>query len=120
MGKPIGMGSVHIKAKLYLQNDAYYTTLFSEAGFDSGVELGDKQKYIGIFKQYMNEMLTPASLRLYNERIEELHYIMDDSHLQDSSWAAKTAYMNINNGKDKDLANHRIPLPSIKDVVNKR
>lgn len=45
---------------------------------------------------------------------------MDDSHLQDSSWAAKTAYMNINNGKDKDLANHRIPLPSIKDVVNKR
>lgn len=74
MGKPIGMGSVHIKAKLYLQNDAYYTTLFSEAGFDSGVELGDKQKYIGIFKQYMNEMLTPASLRLYNERIEELHY----------------------------------------------
>lgn len=120
MGKPIGMGSVYIKAKLYLQNDAYYTTLFSEAGFDSGVELGDKQKYIGIFKQYMNEMLTPASLRLYNERIEELHYIMDDSHLQDSSWAAKTAYMNINNGKDKDLANHRIPLPSIKDVVNKR
>lgn len=120
MGKPIGMGSVHIKAKLHLQNDAYYTTLFSEAGFDSGVELGDKQRYIGIFKQYMNEMLTPASLRLYNERIEELHYIMDDSYLQDSSWAAKTAYMNINNGKDKDLANHRIPLPSIKDVVNKR
>lgn len=120
MGKPIGMGSVHIKAKLHLQNDAYYTTLFSEAGFDSGVELGDKQRYIDIFKQYMNKMLTPASLRLYNERIEELHYIMDDSHLQDTSWTAKTAYMNINNTKDKDLANHRIPLPSIKDVVKKK
>lgn len=120
MGKPIGMGSVHIKAKLHLQNDAYYTTLFSEAGFDSGIELADKQRYIDIFKQYMNKMLTPASLRLYNERIEELHYIMDDSHLKDSSWAEKTAYMNINNTKDKDLANHRIPLPSIKDVVKKK
>ena len=120
MGKPIGLGSVHLKAKLHLQNDAYYTTLFSEAGFDSGVELGDKQRYIDIFKQYMNEMLTPVSLRLYNERIEELHCIMNDSHLKDSSWAAKTAYMNINNIKDKDLANHRIPLPSIKDVVNKK
>lgn len=120
MGKPIGLGSVHLKATLYLQNDAYYTTLFSELGFDNGVELGDKQRYIELFKKYMNDMLTPASLRLYNERIEELHYIMNDCRLKEPSWAAKTAYMNINNSKDKDLANYRIPLPSIKDVVNKR
>lgn len=119
MGKPIGMGSVYIKAKLHLQNDAYYTTLFSETGFDSGVELGDKQKYIGIFKQYMNEMLTPASLRLYKERIEELSKIMDEGHLKETDWARKTAYMNINEPNDKDLANYRIPLPCIKDVVKK-
>ncbi|WP_276633750.1 TIGR03986 family type III CRISPR-associated RAMP protein [Phascolarctobacterium succinatutens] len=119
MGKSIGLGSVHLKAEMHLQNDAYYTSLFSEAGFDSGMEKADKQQYINLFQTYMQKMLTSASFKLYKERMEELAMIMDEGHLKETEWAKKTAYMNINEPNDKDLANCRIPLPCIKDVVKK-
>lgn len=64
-------------------------------------------------------MLTSASFKLYKERMEELAMIMDEGHLKETEWAKKTAYMNINEPNDKDLANCRIPLPCIKDVVKK-
>ena len=119
MGKSIGLGSVHLKAELHLQNEAYYTSLFSEAGFDSGMEKADKQQYINLFQTYMQKMLTSASFKLYKERMEELAMIMDEGHLKETEWAKKTAYMNINEPNDKDLANYRITLPCIKDVVKK-
>lgn len=119
MGKSIGMGSVRLKAELYVQTDNYYTSLFSAAGFDSGLEKQDKQSYIDAFTQYMQTSLTPQSLKLYKERMQELNIIMDESYLAQADWADKTAYMNINNSNDKDLANHRIPLPSIREVVKK-
>lgn len=119
MGKSIGMGSVRLHAELYVQTEDYYTSLFSAAGFNNGLEKQDKQKYILAFTDYMQKALTPKSLQLYNERMQELNIIMDESHLAQADWADKTAYMNINNKQDKDLANHRVPLPSIKEVVKK-
>ena len=119
MGKSIGLGSVHLKAELHLQNDAYYTSLFSKTGFDSGMEQKEKQEYINVFQKYMQEMLTSTSFKLYKERMEELSMIMDEGHLKDTEWEKKTAYMNINEPKDKTLANYRIPLPSIAEVVKK-
>ena len=119
MGKSIGLGSVHLKAELHLQNDAYYTSLFSKTGFDSGMEQKEKQEYINGFQKYMQKMLTAASFKLYKERMEELSMIMDEGHLKVTQWDKKTAYMNINEPKDKTLANYRIQLPSIADVVKK-
>ena len=119
MGKSIGLGSVRIKTDLYLQTTDYYTSLFSAKGFDSGIEQQDKEDYIAAFKQYMQQSLTPTSLQLYKERMQELEIIMDESYLNQADWPDKTAYMDINNREDKDLANHRIPLPSIKEVVKK-
>lgn len=119
MGKSIGMGSVHIKSTLYIQTEAYYTSLFDADGFASGLQREDKQQYITAFTEYMQKTLAPASLQLYNERMQEVALIMDESYLAQQDWASKTAYMNINDKKDKDLANHRVPLPSIKDVVKK-
>lgn len=115
MGKPIGMGSIHLKAELYLQNDAYYTSLFTSNGFDNGLVLKDKQYYINIFQKYMSKKLQGKSMQLYEERMKELASIMAESHPNEAVWAEKTAYMSID--KDKDLTNQRILLLSITEVV---
>ena len=120
MGKPIGMGSVELKSKLYLQEGNYYTKLFGDNGFDAGLQEQDKKQYIASFEGYMKKTLKADSFSEYNARMEELRLIMDKAYLDQRDWPDKTAYMDINDRDAKKVSNNRIPLPSIKDVVNKR
>ena len=68
----------------------------------------------------MNNVLKDKqeSLECYHERMTELKMIMNEKHLEEGDeWAKKTAYMDIDDENDAALANSRIPLPSIKEVV---
>lgn len=119
MGKPIGMGSVELKSKLYLQQDNYYTKLFGDNGFDAGLQEQDKKQYIASFEGYMESALNADSLNKYNARMKELALIMDKAYLDQRDWPDKTAYMDINDRDAKKVSNNRIPLPSIAEVVKK-
>ena len=119
MGKPIGMGSVELKSKLYLQENNYYTKLFGDNGFDAGLQEQDKKQYIASFEGYMKSALNADSLNKYNARMKELTLIMDKAYLDQRDWPDKTAYMDINDKDAKKVSNNRIPLPSITDVVKK-
>ena len=120
MGKSIGLGSVHLSSDLYIQSSKYYSRLFSDGGFYDGLESVDKKNYIKSFEDYVNNVLKDKqeSLACYHERMTELKMIMNEKHLEEGDeWAKKTAYMDIDDENDAALANSRIPLPSIKEVV---
>lgn len=120
MGKPIGMGSVELSCKLYLQDNDYYTKLFGTSGFDAGLQEQDKNIFVTAFDNYMKNSLSADSLRTYKAKMQELEFIMNKGYIDQEDWPSKTDYMDINDPEAKKIMNHRIPLPSIKDVVKKK
>ena len=114
MGKPFGLGSVELKAKLYLKNADYYTGLFGEDGFKGYTET-DMQPFTGNFDTYMDSKLG-SSVKLYDERMKELKIIMSMANINKQGWNNKTAYMGLA-GSAKKLVNNRTVLPSIEEVV---
>ena len=118
MGKPIGMGTIKLGAKLYVQNEEYYSTLFDDNGFAKCVEEKNIQDFTDTFNAYMQKQLTGTSLALYNERMKELRLIMSTNHMQKPTWNDETRYMDINSKEDKGVMNKRYPLPTISEVVN--
>lgn len=118
MGKPIGMGTVKLSAKLHLQSSDYYQKLFATDGFATCEEEADIDSYVAVFNKYMEEKLQAVggnSLALYRERMRELRLIMNTNVMQKPYWEEKTRYMDIS--KDKKVLNNRKPLPSIEEVV---
>lgn len=120
MGKPFGMGSVNIKAKLYLREDDYYTKLFAEDSFSSGIKEYDKEQFIDAFNQYVKENLSQESYRIYQERMQELTLIMSTKNMLGNGWNKKTEYISIADKEGMNLVNKRIPLPDINTVVGKK
>ena len=120
MGKPIGMGTVKLAAKLHLQSDDYYQKLFDASGFATCAEETYMDKYVADFNKYMEDKLKEAggiSLSLYKDRMRELRIIMDTNVMQKPDWVERTRYMDINDKADKVIMNKRVPLPHIEDVV---
>lgn len=120
MGKSIGMGSVKLSCRLYVQDKTYYTRLFGENGLNAGVNEQRKKEYIEVFDGYLNEKLGASAKQLYKHRMRELALIMDTAYLSDPAWAGKVAYMDINDKNSKELNSQRVPLPSISEVVKNK
>lgn len=115
MGKPLGMGSVNITAKLYLRDKNYYTRLFDDESFTCGLQEHDKDYFIAEFDKYVKDNLT--SYELYQERMEELRIIMSMEHMRSNGWNKRTDYLSVDDGDGNKCVNYRIPLPDIKAVV---
>ena len=49
--------------------------------------------------------------------MKELRLIMSTNNMQKPTWNDETRYMDINNKKDREILNKRIPLPTISEVV---
>lgn len=120
MGKSIGMGSVKLDCRLYVQDETYYTKLFGKNGLNAGVDEHLKEEYIDIFDNYLNEKLGANAKQLYKYRMLELALIMDSSYLSDSDWAKKVGYMDLNDKEERKLNSYRIALPSISEVVKNK
>lgn len=118
-GKSIGMGSVRIDSKLYLQQKDYYTKLFGESGFAAGLCPTDKRSYIAAFDKYMQSVLDSDSRRIYAERMQELRLIMNAKTLQEKDWPQKVKYMGLEKEAVK-INNNRIPLPAIEDIARRK
>ena len=97
----------------YLQDDNYYTKLFGDNGFDTGLQKQDKKQYIDSLEGYMKKTLKADSFSEYSARKADLTSIMKE-YRNPSDWRKKTDYMK---GKRK---NKSTPLPSISEVVNSK
>ena len=121
-GKPIGLGTVKIKAKLVLQGDDYYTRLFEDNGFALSRSSASLEDFKKPFDDYMEAKLSEKGGKehaLYEERMQELRLIMSTGNMQKPEWNNQTRYMSINDRNDKDIYAKRTPLPSITEVYNK-
>lgn len=139
-GKPLGLGSIKLKATLHLRQGDYYKKLFSTGALAAESTDVSPDTYIKCFDEYMERHFTEQQVALYKERIEELKLIMDfNMKDQVDDWENVTRYVKLPGRKpnaktppqeaekmrkhnaiaerDKELANYRVPLPSIRDIV---
>lgn len=114
MGKPLGMGSVKIKAKLYLRNDEYYRSFTA-----SGMNQGDYNRFAKDFDDYLGKELPKDELTLYKARMDELSIIMDYSLQRKANWEEMTQYIDATDKYNRTkLIGPRIAMPTIEDVYN--
>lgn len=121
MGKPVGMGSVKITAKLKLFSDNYYTKLFNIDDSFIDAELVEMNNFIKDFNDYIDNQLknsVPSAQKNYENRKNALLTILDISFMNKRSWNECTRYYDINSKDDKRILNKRIPLPTIKEVAS--
>lgn len=119
MGKPVGMGSIKVTAQLKLQNDDYFKSLFDGNSF-ALANPADMQKFITEFNNYVEQNLAKnvQAKNNYQRRINALRGILSTKYMNNADWNnEKTRYYDVNNKKDKNILNKRIPLPSIEEVV---
>lgn len=130
MGKPIGMGSVKLIGKFYLQGEDYYKKLFTidKQNFAECTRQIDQKFFVDKFLRYVKENLSKESFSLYKSRLNDLESILSISYMQKQNsekWNNFTRYMGFGSGKSGDYKNDaalikkRVPLPTIKEVVKK-
>lgn len=121
MGKPIGMGTIKLTAKLYLQDKTYYTNLFSDNGFYTGSTEQAKSDFTTKFTEYLKANMPNHSWQIYNKRLEILHKLLSIDYMEKDNAKINelTRYMDINNKEDTKTINKRKPLPTATDIVKK-
>lgn len=121
MGKPIGMGTIKLTAKLYLQDKNYYTNLFSDDNFYTGSSEQNKNDFVTKFKAYIKNNLSNQSWQIYEKRLADLNKILSTKYMEkdNDKIVELTHYMDINNRQEGKIVNSRKPLPTIDDILKK-
>lgn len=125
-GKSIGMGSVRIHARLFIENmNKRYQNLFNEnesnLRWNEELEGEDINKYCKAFNEYLNRYLGDAenpNRKKYEIGMCELRTMMDWKQIGNENWKEKTAMMNPTQG-DTRLKN-RVPLKDALSFVTAR
>lgn len=116
MGKSIGMGSISIEPKLFLEDMAqHYNQLFAagNAGWSKNCSEQDMHKSITIFEQYRSQHLGPKGKDDLHKTLEELAAMLDTENKGTSEWLKKTSMMQIGKG-DKRFTNRIALLNAVK------
>ena len=118
-GKPLGLGSVKIKAELQLMNNKErYGKLFSNNSWVEGLENADKKDYMKNFQEFIDKKLTSTEKSYYELVLSELMELLDlNQENKFSDWKDKTEYMRIDDDNRRFI--RRVPLPTVKEVVKK-
>ena len=117
-GKSIGMGSVRIKAKLFLENtDARYRKLFEGDKWNVCITEADDASYREQFGAYQKEKLGENRKR-FETGMRELRTIMDWNQTRLPDWKAKTAMMNPTRDKFDRRLKDRVILKDAVAFVN--
>lgn len=122
MGKSIGLGSIHIKTTLRLEDEHRYTKLFDEDGFYDSLKDADEKPFIEAFERYVHDAVDGALDTSYGYTLKALQDMLDYSLTNTDGWREGTAPMN---GDTKDAANNdtrfknRNILPDEKGVIDK-
>lgn len=118
-GKPLGLGSVKIKAELQLMNKKErYAKLFSNNSWVEGLENADKKEYMKKFQDFIAKKLTSTEKSYYELVLSELMELLDlTQENKFSDWKDKTEYMRIDDDNRRFI--RRVALPTVKEVVKK-
>ena len=121
-GAPLGLGSVQVTAKLYVDSKEFYSSLFEGDNF-AAPKQEDLEKYSCIFKDYVSKKL--GNNTEFNSCMESLRKILSTSYMKSKDWNHKTRYMEVD-GKvnhdglpDSDIYSYRCTLPKLEDVIKK-
>lgn len=113
-GKSIGMGSVRINAKLFVEDsEVRYSSLFRDDKWNVKAEELNAAKYCRAFTDYVEKFLG-KNLERYNLGMRELRTIMNWKQTALPNWKEKTAMMNPTKRNDERLRNRVI----LKDAVS--
>ena len=111
MGKSIGMGSISIEPKLFLEDmKQHYSQLFAagNGGWSKDCSSQDMAGFLTAFEQYRSQHLGPKGKDALLKTREELATLLDPENKDTSEWLKKTSMMQIGKG-DKRFIN-RIAL----------
>lgn len=124
MGKPIGMGTIKIASKLFLQENDFYTTLFDNTGFYKGSAKQNPNQFIDKFTDYLKNNMPKESWDIYKDNLFDMYALMSIKYMDENNAKINklTKYMNIagkNNKHEKNIINERIILPNVKELTQK-
>lgn len=116
--KSLGLGSVRIKADLFVENDADYGRLFGENGWNATAKQSDAKEYMDAFQKHVEAKDLGREWRNISNGL--LAKMLDWENAQtDPQWSRKTAPMSGNVKKgDVDLRfKTRARLQEIRELV---
>jgi CRISPR-associated protein (TIGR03986 family) len=104
MGKPLGLGAVHIQPKLTLADrKSRYRQLFAGNAWHENKDEADMQKYIFAFEKFVLDGIKSPRQRLVDlDRIRSLFVLLEwHGRQRDAKWLDQTRYMEIEHGLNK-------------------
>ena len=114
MGKSIGMGSISVEPKLFIEDmNQHYRQLFAEdnGGWRKDCSEQDMHKPITTFEQYRSQHLGPKGKDALHKTLEELATLLDYANKDTTEWLDKTSMMH---NRDKRFTNRIALLDAIK------
>ena len=119
-GKSIGMGSIRIKAKLFIEDTkARYSKLFEGENWNVSIAEADVAEYCGQFISYQNEKLGENRKR-FEVGMQELRTILNWNQTKLPDWKDKTAMMNPTKDKFDLRLKDRVILKDAISFVSER
>ena len=116
MGKPLGLGSIKVTPKLFVETSTAYTELFDGDFFKNPCREENFAKYLDAFKKHV---ATCGMEKIWGSVINELNQILDLDNIQKNNWREKIKSMsgNVQTGNVDLRYKNRSPLPEIFEVV---
>ena len=117
MGKPLGLGSIKVTPKLFIESETAYTEFFDGDSFKNPYREESFTKYLDAFKNYVKDC---DMERIWSDTLKELNEILDlDVMKKVSNWREKIKSMsgNVQSGNVDERFKNRSPLPTISQVL---
>ena len=116
MGKPLGLGSVKISPKLFVESETAYTEIFDGDIFKSPYREEKFADYLDAFKNYIENCGLKSS---WEKVMSELNLILDWDNTQKNNWQEKikSMYGDVQSGNVDKRFIKRMPLQTIFEVV---
>lgn len=126
-GKSMGLGSVDIKAKLFVENTNKYADLFDENGWSNPCEEKSFDEYLAAFENFVKENKRESDWSLAMRNLA-LMLEWNESRMKQNAWKGMTTPMKGSPQKDSESSDNdtfdqrftnRTPLMSLDDVRKK-
>ena len=115
-GKSIGMGSIRIKAKLFIEDKAAcYAKLFQGDSWNTSIQEQNENEYIQAFNSYLGNALGENRNR-YDTAMKELRTMLNWNQTKLPDWKERTAMMNPTQKGDNRLKDRIVLKDAVKFV----
>lgn len=115
-GKSLGLGSLKMTGKLYLEGEDYYANLFADGQLNDQGKPADGEKFLKEFEAYVEKA---GMSRQWQEIMKELTAMLDWQKVQNTKgWSNRVASMsgNVQSGEVDERFKTRDILPKVSEV----